>query len=409
VRSTPESAGSAGSAARSGESADIDALMLGALYGELTPSEQASFTAHLEAHPADRQKLDQLGAVRSAIRDSAVLDRHMEPPQAISALLLQQAAVRAPKRVVERDHPGWMARFVASLVAHPAIASVASLVLVVGVAGTLYVRSGGNVMAEQTAVSARQADEPAPVPESVAPAQAPSAVALPMPSGADVNHDDYEGAREQISDSLSDGKAGSRAANANVARRPDVPSTKVKPTKAKTVAPSKTPAAAPATKSDEARSSKKSSDDLERAGGAAGAVGGAAPKDVSSDSAQSQSESDAAPRGRAFATAPRAPIAQAAPAPASLDEAGAKQESLPWERATHARLLALLKSGQCESAASLAEQLKNRAPEYFASHLANDAHLGACLAHLAEASRQNSSKGAKAGQKAGAAAAAEAK
>ena len=41
---------------------DIDALLVGALYGELTPAEEARLTAHLESHPADRSALEDLTA-----------------------------------------------------------------------------------------------------------------------------------------------------------------------------------------------------------------------------------------------------------------------------------------------------------------------------------------------------------
>ena len=33
---------------------DIDALLVGALYGELTPADEARLAAHLESHPGDR-------------------------------------------------------------------------------------------------------------------------------------------------------------------------------------------------------------------------------------------------------------------------------------------------------------------------------------------------------------------
>ncbi|HMG23930.1 MAG TPA: hypothetical protein VK607_21495, partial [Kofleriaceae bacterium] len=128
---------------------DIDALLIGALYGELTPADEARLTAHLESHPADRNALDDLTRIRAAVRESRVLDFQFEPPQAISALLLQEASRRGPRsltatartahaRDVERE--SWFQRFVRSFMAHPAMAAAAMLVVVVGVAGTLYLR-----------------------------------------------------------------------------------------------------------------------------------------------------------------------------------------------------------------------------------------------------------------------------
>jgi hypothetical protein len=122
---------------------DIDALLIGALYGELTPSDEARLTAHLDSHPTDRGALDDLKSARQAVRESRIFDLQLDPPQSVSALLLQEAHRRAPKRVVAREEQeGWFYRFTRMFLAHPAMAAAAMLVLVVGVAGTLYMRKG---------------------------------------------------------------------------------------------------------------------------------------------------------------------------------------------------------------------------------------------------------------------------
>jgi anti-sigma factor RsiW len=124
---------------------DIDALLVGALYGELTPAEEARLAAHLESHPADRSALEDLKTARQAVRESKVFDFQHEPPQAISAMLLQEAHRRAPKPArVREEKEGWFARLARSFLAHPAMAAAAMLVLVVGVAGTLYLRKGND-------------------------------------------------------------------------------------------------------------------------------------------------------------------------------------------------------------------------------------------------------------------------
>ncbi len=132
---------------------DIDALLISALYGELTPADEARLTTHLESHPQDRSALADLTLTRSAVRESRFLTVQLEPPQAISALLLQEAT-RGSKSAVNAREPvaqdGWFTRFVRSFAAHPAIGAAAMLVLVVGVAGTMYVRNGGHSVAEQT-------------------------------------------------------------------------------------------------------------------------------------------------------------------------------------------------------------------------------------------------------------------
>jgi anti-sigma factor RsiW len=77
---------------------DIDALLISALYGELTPADEARLQVHLESHPTDRTALAGLTLARNAVRESRILQVQIEPPQAISALLLQEAARRAPAK-----------------------------------------------------------------------------------------------------------------------------------------------------------------------------------------------------------------------------------------------------------------------------------------------------------------------
>src|SRR4051812_22216662 len=99
---------------------DIDALLISALYGELTPADEARLTTHLESHPADRSALADLTQTRAAVRDSRLFAVQLEPPQAVSAMLLREAARRAPR--VEREDGSWFLRLLRSLTAHPAMA-----------------------------------------------------------------------------------------------------------------------------------------------------------------------------------------------------------------------------------------------------------------------------------------------
>jgi hypothetical protein len=147
---------------------DIDALLIGALYGELTPADEARLTAHLESHPADRSALADLTQTRATFRESRILAAQLEPPQSVSALLLQEAARRAP-RAAREPSDGWFQRFMRSFLMHPAMAAATMLVLVVGVAGTLYLRRGA-----QFAETAAPAIAP-PAPEITMPAAPPPA------------------------------------------------------------------------------------------------------------------------------------------------------------------------------------------------------------------------------------------
>lgn len=417
-------------------SGTFDALVIGAAYGELTPAEQSRLAEHLESHPNDRAAIDQLQAIRNAVRDSAVRDSMIEPPQAVSALLLQEAARRAPKLAAVDRNPGWLAKLFSSFAAHPALASAASLVLVVGVAGTLYIRSGGDSLSAGGSSVRESAMGQAPsAPESrVQTEQAPSEAASKSavePASSD------DGVRAGLADSVARpaGGAGDKARSED--RRADLSLSEKQSTKMKRAAPSKPfaspvprpaqPAAAPvATKFDQARAGKKAADRSE-----AEAAFGVDAKDSASEAvAPGAPAGDEAPRGRAFATAPPPSVAQAAapsvaqaaaatPAKgASLGASGSedyapKREASSWVRDTHQRLIAMVRAGKCGEAGPLVAQLKSRASDYYSTHIANDRSLGSCLSYLAKASPRDHAAGsasgeAKAGKKAGAAAAAEA-
>lgn len=155
---------------------DFDALLMGALYGELSAVEESRLQAHLAAHPADQQIFHELTRTREAIR-AGVVAAFVEPPQAISALLLQEAARRAPKILSEASGAAgggsrWM-RWLTSLLAHPGLAAAAMLVVVVGVAGSMYLR-GSAKLAETTAP---MASSPAASPPSEAAAASPAGAA----------------------------------------------------------------------------------------------------------------------------------------------------------------------------------------------------------------------------------------
>src|SRR3954469_1533107 len=136
---------------------ELDALLVGALYGELSSTEEARLSAHLDSHPADRSALEDLKSAHQTIRQkvatSRIFELQLDPPQALSAVLLQEAARRAPKLVPEkrtRDDESWFQRFVRSFIAHPAMAAAATLVLVVGVGSMIYMKKGAPQLAEQT-------------------------------------------------------------------------------------------------------------------------------------------------------------------------------------------------------------------------------------------------------------------
>jgi hypothetical protein len=156
---------------------ELDALLIGALYGELSPADEARLAAHLESHPADRSALEGLKTAREAVHESRVFADQAEPPQSLSALLLQEAHRRAPRAKSEPPTEGWLARFLRLFVAHPAMAAAATLVLVVGVAGTMYLRQGKLETAEvshEVAVAAQAPASTATTPVAAAPTGTPA-------------------------------------------------------------------------------------------------------------------------------------------------------------------------------------------------------------------------------------------
>lgn len=167
---------------------DFDALLIGALYGELSAVEESRLQAHLAAHPSDHEIFRQLTRTREAIRASAAL-AIVEPPQAISALLLQEAARRVRGRTAEiraaaseKEPSRWM-RWLASLMAHPGLAAAAMAVLVVGVFGSLYLRDKHEVAEAVLAPAAPASGSAMGGDTAAAPSAAPAA-ALSEASGA---------------------------------------------------------------------------------------------------------------------------------------------------------------------------------------------------------------------------------
>src|SRR5262245_49809729 len=151
---------------------DIDALMMGALYGELSPTESTRLEEHLSAHPQDRMVLDGLSRARQALRESHVLAVQAEPPAAVSALLLQEAARRAP--APREARVGFFAKLTAFM-RHPAMAAVTVIVLVAAVGGTLYLKNRDGSAAEQEVVATGDPGAaPAATPPAITPTTPPS-------------------------------------------------------------------------------------------------------------------------------------------------------------------------------------------------------------------------------------------
>jgi len=415
---------------------DIDALLVGALYGELTPAEEARLQAHLESHPADRSALDDLKSARQAVRESRVFDLQSEPPQAVSALLLQEAHRRAPRRgaVVDGDggtRDGWLARLMRSFLVHPAMAAAATLVLVLGVAGGLYLRKGGDELSRHHSDRATEGAAPAETAPPVAATTPADRLEGKMPQNDD-------GKDQTITDKSAEVAAGSAATGATAA-----PSDVYKVglddrknlAKAESVAQVAAPKPARAPSRYDGIVMKRSEPrpkDLDRArgddgdfggslGGAAGAGGASAGRDQGLAYGPASGNAPAPPPPPAQAPtptstpAPAVHAAKTASAPKKSmdgeDEVQAKEAKAPedvaWAKNELDKAKVAVGNGDCTNAAKLASGIQQRAPGYYDANVATDRDMKRCISYVNDIAekREASKKPAPAKAKAKAAAA----
>jgi len=418
---------------------DIDALLVGALYGELSSADEAALTAHLDSHPADRNALDDLKSIRTKFQTSRIFELQFEPPQALSALLLQEAARRAPKIEVRKE--SWFQRFVTLFVAHPAMAAAATLVLVVGVAGTVYVKSD-----KQVEVTASQNDD-------ITRLQPPPASAVAWGSatiGGNANTDEPEAkeaaagegrhkgqdtvavrlAEEQGQKKLDDvqdlrkNKAAELKPQFHTSAPPKPPKRdelafdgaggkSEVPAPAEAQSPAKqSPAKKPASKPYvEVGSTDRAPKDFERGmaddkvaagdapttGTAAGPSNGAPGNARAGASVASNTVAKPAQNAPIVAATPAAPEP---PPPPAATKTARPDTNLAWAKDTHARVTALVKEGKCQAAAPLAIAIRNRTPDYYNSYVATDRELKPCMPYITDATEHSERSSPKAAAKA---------
>lgn len=396
------------------ERQDIDALLVGALYGELSSTEQAQLTAHLESHPADRSALDDLKAVRERFTSSRIFEVQLEPPQSVSALLLQEAARRAPKQVVAADKKeSWFDRFVRSFIAHPAMAAAATLVLVLGVAGTIYLNGGDTSQPRVAQSEATIAKNLSTAPSEGAwgsssmgaPMQAldPNATppAAPAVAAGDSKRESVQVAldedkieksgavtsdvparnRDQLG--FADGKTKQEAehhagpAKAQKGRYVEVPKEEPQPKDFENEL------------QDSAGKDVVAKNDRGEASRGAGPGGGAANGGFAAPPATVAQQ----PRPTAPPPPPPAPVAATGAAETVAAKPAAKPDaSLAWAKDQHAKIIALVKDGKCSSAVPLAATLKTRAPDYYATNVATDRALKSCMQYVNDSTTERAAE-----------------
>ncbi len=322
-------------------STDLDALLVSALYGELSPAERARLDEHLAQSPQDRAALDGLTLARSLVRQSGWLAGAgmVEPPTAVSAKLVRLAADARPS-------PGLWARFVDAMGAFgrsPALAAAAMAVVVAGGAGFIYMRSGGKGAPERTASAViAQADQAEQAVARSGSAAAPSMA--PTPDMPATTRDAFEAKLDE--------SVGGKGAGAG------------KPTHAIAIAPTSP-----------ADIALKEVDDvaLEREKLAAAADTGITEKaDATRFTAGAATAATSSGEGMSGA-AGGVPLG-AAQSGADANEAAAVT--------LHATLVKLAAAGKCTEAGALGGSIAKDHPAYYAREVATDRRLRTCRPYI---------------------------
>ncbi len=148
-------------------------LLVELLYGELEGDDAKAAEEKVAADPELAADAEAFGELRALMRELP----DEEPPQAVSARLLHAAAANAPVVAAPAAAGSglwaWLSRIFRPFAFNPALAAVATFVLVAGVAGTLY-------MTGAVKSPARHAPQVTPVEREESRARAPASA----PAGA---------------------------------------------------------------------------------------------------------------------------------------------------------------------------------------------------------------------------------
>jgi len=417
---------------------DIDALLVGALYGDLDVADSQRLEAHLASHPQDRAALEAMAHTRGQLREGLAAVPAAEPSPGISAMLLQEAARRAPARKAGGSAGSglwaWLQGAMRPMAAHPAMAAAAAIVLFAGVASS-FLLTGRGRMYEATAPAAQTeiaegAVATAPTPPLEAPAAAepaPAPVQAPMQAPMQTPMQTYEA-------KLDDRQVGDRAAAVAVAPPTDRPRAEPPPpeTRAKDEValrrsadtearkPSTPPNAAFFDSKSEAASGELAGIDLPTRDADKNAAGKGAAKapdqkpakkneryvrvttpeptlklDEEEDRAGYAAAPDPAPRPL-VATGAAPPAAAQAPsgarAGAAPYDAAREQQRTQWARGKHQQLVAAAKRRDCGTASSLAAELLAQAREYFTASVADDRAILNCKAQIQLARKKDAER-----------------
>jgi hypothetical protein len=407
---------------------DFNSLLIGALYGELSAVEESLLHVHLAAHPGDQELLGELTRTREAIRTSAALAL-VEPPQAISALILQEAARRAPRqpRVGARSSEGgWVMRWASVLFAHPGWAAATMAVLVLGVFGTMALRGPHGVVDSTVATegpalsedrAAGSASGPASATPIVTPANEQPAAAAPRAMPADPYSVDLapenKNAASDLEGTLREGdREGEKLRDRNADKMKAAPESATEGAKGAPKRLQRRGYVEAKTEDIPLKDFDNATDGAKKPGGAASATdsragdrsrasGDLGAAQIATDDAQDKesagrvltkknaadeslaSREEAAPAAASSAPATPAPVALPAPAQTTATVAASRPKATPvyddtWAKGEHTRLVQLARESKCEQAAAVARNLSERVSRYYQDHVAGDRELRGC-------------------------------
>ena len=365
------------------------------LYGELEGDEAARVQAQVASDPAAAGHMADLQRVRGMFRELP----DEEPPARISAQLLAEAAraAGATRRVqaAEEDGGGWVARLVAwmqPLVQRPGLAAAASLMLVAGIAGVLYVRKGDelarpsarpDVTAERAAGGEAMRDE--------APAAEPAATATGTAEEADAPADD----------ALAEGGAGAAAENQNEAARGGATDLRGRRTE-KAEAPATKKAARPkATKERAAQSSreyakpprapaperKPETKATDKGAMAPGAVHGLSEQEFAPPPPPPQQAPSGSAGSIGSGSAPAPAPAPEADSPKAPTKDAPLEKAAPSARDLHTRAVDAALDRRCADVRALERRVRELDARYHRDVFATDSRLRSCLGSSSSGSK----------------------
>ena len=376
---------------------EIDALIVGALYGELDAADRARLESHLSSHPEDRAALEALERTRATVRRGLADMPAAEPSPAISTILLAEAGRLAPNRVAETargraaaaresadsaENDGLWARFLRwarPVAMHPAFAGAAALILVAGTASALWLRDKGEVAEPSVAAPEPQR---APMqdrfePDEQVAADQPAVAIAPPGEGDDYRVDLDQGAGK---DTAVEGNGDRNLAGELRYRDPVAMPADGKKAPGKSTGKAKGKQQRPEAAGYLQLGSKEPALDIKDLD----ETPKAEEKKRDDDSILEAEDDAVTSRGAKVA---RQGQAAPKPEPKPIDP---KLEE--WAKGAHSRLAKLVADGKCPEAGRLGAEIKDRTPEYYAANVANDRAIRACKSYIEGQAKKKAEK-----------------